>query len=322
LNEFELIQHYFARQPVTRADVAAGIGDDAAVLDPPAGRQLVVSTDMLVAGVHFPHDTEANAVGHKALAVNLSDLAAMGASPAWFTLNLSLPAPDEPWIEGFCAGLFGLARAFELQLVGGDTTRGPVTIGIQITGFVPRGQALLRRGARVGDLVYVTGWLGDAALGLMCLRDELHLAPADRARMLERLNRPTPRVYEGEALRGLASSCIDISDGIVADLGHVLEASGVGARIELAALPLSAAYEANRGQIGWDPALAHGDDYELCFTVSPAQQSALDRLATDFACGLRRIGVIEAQPGLRLVDPAGQTYRPGISGFDHFRTSG
>ncbi len=321
MNEFELIQQYFAHQPVTRPDVVVGIGDDAAVLDPPTDRQLVLSTDMLVAGVHFPLETEADAIGYKSLAVNLSDLAAMGAEPAWFTLNLSLPAIDETWISGFCAGLFGLAREHQVQLVGGDTTRGALTIGVQIAGFVARGQALLRRGARAGDLVYVSGELGGAALGLKCRRGELQLPDAERYAMLQRLDRPIPRVKEGQALRGFASACIDISDGLVADLGHVLEASGVGARIELAALPLSPTYQANRTRIGWDAAVAHGDDYELCFTLPAERQAALEKLASRFACGFRRIGVVEAHPGLRLVDPAGNAYQPGVPGFDHFRTS-
>ncbi len=319
MNEFELIRDYFARQPVTRADVVVGIGDDAAVLELPVDRQLVVSTDMLVAGVHFPQETAPAAVGYKALAVNLSDLAAMGASPAWFTLNLSLPAADPVWLRAFCAGLFDLAGAFGLQLVGGDTTRGPLTIGIQIAGFVPHGQALLRSGARPGDGIYVTGWLGDAALGLMCLREQLRLPESDRAQVLQRLERPTPRVHEGEALRGLASACIDISDGLVADLGHVLEASGVGAQVELATLPLSAVYQAVRGQVGWNPAVARGDDYELCFTVPAQRQPALEALAAQFDCAIRRIGVIEARPGLRLVEPSGAAFRPDIPGFDHFR---
>lgn len=322
MNEFELIRHYFSHQPVTRSDVVVGIGDDAAVLDPPADRELVLSTDMLVGGVHFPRETEPEAIGYKSIAVNLSDLAAMGADPAWFTLNLSLPAADETWIGGFCAGMFDLARKYQVQLVGGDTTRGPLTIGIQIAGFVPRGQALLRRGARAGDLVYVTGRLGDAALGLSCLRGELQLPAADRAAMLERLERPTPRVREGVALRGLASACIDISDGLVADLGHVLEAGGVGARVDLAALPLSPVYEANLARIGWDAALANGDDYELCFTLPPERRPLLEKLAGDFDCGFRRIGAIEERPGLRLVDPAGNPYQPAMSGFDHFRTAG
>ena len=319
MNEFELIRDYFARQPVRRADVVVGIGDDAAVLDPPAGCQLVVSTDMLVSGVHFPESTAPAAVGYKALAVNLSDLAAMGASPAWFTLNLSLPSADSGWLEGFCAGLFGLAGPFGLQLVGVDTTRGPLTVGIQIAGFVPRGQALLRSGARPGDSVYVTGWLGDAALGLMCLRQELRLPEAERDQVIQRLERPVPRVHEGEMLRGLASACIDISDGLVADLGHVLEASGAGASIELAALPLSSVYQAVRAQVGWNPAVARGDDYELCFTLPAQRQSVLEAQAARFGCGLRRIGVIEAQPGLRLMEPSGSVYRPDRQGFDHFR---
>ncbi|MDA8363545.1 MAG: thiamine-phosphate kinase [Gammaproteobacteria bacterium] len=321
MNEFELIRCYFARQPVQRVDVVVGIGDDAAVLDPPSGCQLVVSADMLVTGVHFPQNTAPAAVGYKALAVNLSDLAAMGASPAWFTLSLSLPEADSVWLEEFCEGLFSLAGPYGLQLIGGDTTRGPLTIGIQITGLVPRGQALLRSGACPGDGIYVTGMLGDAALGLMCLRNELQLPAEQAARVVQRLERPAPRVREGEALRGLASACIDISDGLVADLGHVLEASGVGASIELAALPLSPVYQSVRDKVGWNPAVARGDDYELCFTLPPPQQSALEAIAGRFGCGLRRIGVVEARSGLRLREPSGLVYQPDIPGFDHFHAS-
>ena len=319
MNEFGLIRSFFAHQPVQRADVAVGIGDDAAVLDLPPGCQLVVSTDMLVAGVHFLPGTEAQAVGYKALAVNLSDLAAMGADPAWFTLNLSLPAADEVWLRGFCEGLFGLAGRYGLQLVGGDTTRGPLTVGIQIAGYVPSGQALLRSGARPGDGVYVTGQLGDAALGLMCLQGQLQLADSDRVRVIQRLERPVPRVREGQTLRGLASACIDVSDGLAADLGHVLDASGAGACVELAALPLSPVYQGVHGRTGWDPAVAGGDDYELCFTVPPRHEPAVVERMRPFG-GVRRIGVVESAPGLRLRDPSGAEYRPQADGFDHFRS--
>ncbi len=318
MGEFELIREYFARQPVRRADVAVGIGDDAAVLDPPAGCQLAVSADMLVAGVHFPQDTAPAAVGYKALAVNLSDLAAMGASPAWFTLNISLPRADSSWLEGFGGGLFALAGPYGLQLVGGDTTRGPLTVGIQITGFVPSGQALLRSGARVGDGIYVTGPLGDAALGLMGLQGGVSLSKAQRDHVIGRLERPVPRVREGAALRGVASACIDISDGLAADLGHVLAASGTGARIELEALPLSPVYQSLQEQVGWGPAVSGGDDYELCFTVPPSRQSRLKALADELGCRLWRIGAVEAQPGLRLIEPSGAMYRPNVPGFNHF----
>jgi len=319
LNEFELITRYFARQPVTRADVALGIGDDAAVLNVPPGQQLVVSTDMLVAGVHFPEHTDAVSIGHKSLAANLSDLAAMGATPAWYTLNLSLPQADPSWLEGFCAGMFDLARGYDVALVGGDTTRGPLTIGIQIMGFVPHGQALQRAGARPGDRIYVTGLLGEAALGLRVAQGQLKLPDEFLANVLTRLNRPLPRVPAGLRLRGLASACIDISDGLAADLGHILAASAVGARIHLKRLPLSPAYDSAFEQVGWQAALAGGDDYELCFTVPPAQETAFRIASAQFGVPCSYIGDIEAEAGLRIVDEQGALYQPGQAGFDHFR---
>lgn len=289
-----------------------GIGDDCAVLAPPAGTQLVVSTDTLNVGVHFPEGTDAQAVGHKALAVNLSDLAAAGATPAWFTLNLSLPQVDTAWLEAFCRGLFTLAGRYEMQLIGGDTTRGPLSVTMTAFGFAPSAAALLRSGAKPQDAVYLTGALGAAAVGLLALQAKLTLPDTLRAAALERLHRPQPRVQEGLALRGIASACIDVSDGLVADLGHILEASGVGATLHLKDIPLSEPYHYCFDRLGWDPAIAHGDDYELCFTAPPGRESAA------LAAGGRRIGVIEAQPGLRLLDPGGRPYRPAHSGFDHF----
>ncbi len=318
MNEFEIIRDYFARQGLRREDVILGIGDDAAVLEPPAGMQLVISTDTLVEGVHFPAHTDPVSIGHKALAVNLSDLAAMGAEPAWFTLNLTLPRADAGWIEGFCRGLFDLARVHRIQLIGGDTTHGPLAVSIQVHGFVPPGQALTRAGARPGDRIYVSGVLGEAALALRLLHGELDLPEEYHAALLERLNRPLPRVSEGLALRGLATACIDISDGLLADLGHVLEASGAGARIVLKRLPLSPAYDACFARIGWDAALAGGDDYELCFTLPPDREVALHRAAACFACSLSYIGEIEAEPGVRVLDETGREYRPASRGYDHF----
>ncbi len=319
MNEFELIARYFARQPVSRPDVALGIGDDAAVLDVPAGQQLVVSTDMLVAGVHFPENTDAVSIGHKSLAVNLSDLAAMGATPAWYTLNMSLPQADPAWLEGFCKGMFGLARQHNAALVGGDTTRGPLTIGIQIMGLVPRGQALMRAGARPGDRIYVTGLLGEAALGLQVAQGRLDLPEEYRSNVLQQLHRPTPRVQIGIALRALASACIDVSDGLAADLGHILAASGAGARIHLKRLPLSPAYDAAFLQVGWGAALSGGDDYELCFTIPPDSEAAFRNASTRFGVSCCYIGDIEAETGLRIVDEQGTLYRPEQAGFDHFR---
>jgi len=319
VNEFDIIREYFARQPVTRPDVVLGIGDDAALLAVPADQELVVSTDMLVAGVHFPEGTDPVSIGHKSLAVNLSDLAAMGATPAWFTLNLSLPQADPAWLEGFCQGLFGLARLHELALVGGDTTHGPLTIGIQIMGFAPRGQALRRSGARAGERIYVTGLLGEAALGLRLVQGQLDLPEEFRATVVQQLSRPLPRVQAGLRLRGLASACIDISDGLVADLGHILEASGVGARIHLDRLPLSPAYDAAFQQVGWEAALAGGDDYELCFTVPPERELAFRNASTRFGVSCSYIGDIEAQPGLRILEKNGAPYRAAQRGYDHFR---
>jgi thiamine-monophosphate kinase len=319
VNEFEIIARYFAHQPVTRVDVALGIGDDAALLEVPPDQQLVVSTDLLVDGVHFPKGTDAASIGHKALAVNLSDLAAMGADPAWFTLNLSLPAADPEWLAGFSQGMFELARRHESVLVGGDTTRGPLTIGIQILGLVPRGQALTRAGARPGDRIYVTGVLGEAALGLRLLQGSLQLPEEYHANVLAPLNRPTPRVAAGRALRGLASACIDISDGLVADLGHILEASAVGARIQLNRLPLSPAYDPAFETVGWEAALSGGDDYELCFTLPPEREPGLRKVAARLGVSCCHIGDIAAEPGLRILDEAGQSYLPARAGYDHFR---
>ena len=318
MNEFDLIRRYFARQPVTRDDVRLGIGDDAAVLAPPPGHELVVTTDLLVSGVHFLPDADPASLGHKALAVNLSDLAAMGAEPAWFLLNLALPAANESWLASFSAGLFELAQRYRVQLVGGDTSRAPqIVIVIEAHGFVPVGQALIRTGAKPGDRIFVTGPLGDAGLALRHRQGKLRLADAEFASCVERMDRPTPRVEEGLALRAIASSAIDISDGLVADLEHILEMSRVGARLELARLPLSQAYRTHLAGVGWDVALANGDDYELCFTVPPGNLAALEKIKTRFP-GITEIGLIESESGLRILDTAGKPYVPKIIGHDHF----
>ncbi len=319
MNEFELIRRYFAAP--AGGDVVVGVGDDAAVLAVPPGMQLVVTTDTLVAGVHFLEHTHPADIGYKALAVNLSDLAAMGAAPAWFTLNLTVPQADAAWLEPFSAGLLQLAREHGIRLVGGDTTRGPLTLTVSAFGLVPAGQALLRAGARPGDGIYVTGMLGDAAVGLRFLLGGLDLPEEYRALVLARLNRPVPRVHEGQALRGLASACIDVSDGLLADLGHILEASGQGATIELKRLPVSPAFDAAFAQLGWPGALAGGDDYELCFTVPAERESALHAASARFAGGLARIGRIEAEAGLRVLDESGGLFRYETVGYNHFLKS-
>jgi len=316
MTEFELIRSFFARQDVVRPDVVAGIGDDTALLQPPAGQQLAVTSDLLVSGVHFLPDADPFSLGHKALAVNLSDLAAMGAEPAWFMLNLALPKADARWLEPFCRGMFQLAREHNVQLVGGDTSRGPLAIAIEAHGFVPPGQALRRSGAKIGDRIYVTGALGDAALALRHRLGGIRLIERDLAAVAERLDRPTPRVREGMMLRGIAHSAIDISDGLLADLGHILEMSKVGARINLDKIPVSPVCRSHIKETGWDTVLATGDDYELCFTVLEKNIAALEKLQP--ACGFHCIGAIESEPGLRIMDESGKPYRPRETGHDHF----
>lgn len=316
MNEFELIRTFFARQPLTRADVVTGIGDDAALLRPPPGQLLAVTSDLLVAGAHFFPDVNPVSLGHKALAVNLSDLAAMGAEPAWFLLNLTLPQADTLWLEPFCRGMFALAREYNVQLVGGDTACGPLAIAIEAHGFVPEAMALRRSGAQAGDQIYVTGTLGDAALALRQCKGEIRLAERDLAAVMERLDRPVPRVHEGTALRGIAHSAIDISDGLLADLGHILELSQVGARIFLDRIPVSAVARSYLKETGWETVLAGGDDYELCCTVPKKNVAALERL--NFLCGFHCIGEIEQEPGLRVMDQSGKPYLTPVTGYDHF----
>lgn len=317
-SEFDIIAHYFKNQQVKRDDVTVGIGDDAAIISIPADRQLIVALDTLVAGVHFPDNTQAEDIGYKALAVNLSDLAAMGAAPAWFTLALTLPSADKDWLDGFARGLFELAAEHGLELIGGDTTQGPLTISIQVAGYVPTGRALLRSGARTGDAIYVTGNLGDAALGLRCLQQAGSFPYNDMA--VYRLNRPQARLAFGQALRGLASACIDISDGLLADLGHILTASNVGARIDRQALPLSVSLQTmcQQDEKNYALALAGGDDYELCFCVSPQHDAALQSAIQQSGLRVTQIGTIEPQAGIRL-HHAGQACNMEIQhGYEHF----
>lgn len=313
--EFALIDLIRKRCHATRADVRLGIGDDAALLAVPAGKLLAVSTDTLVAGVHFPHAATARDIGWKALAVNLSDLAAMGAEPAWATLALTLPGADARWVEEFADGFALLARRHRVALVGGDTTQGPLSITVTIHGFVPDGAALTRSGARIGDGVYVTGTLGDAAAEL---RQMLAKTAADPY-LLERLHRPTPRVEQGLILQGRASACIDVSDGLTADLGHVCDASGVAARIDADALPassaLAAAFDAPMRR---EFQLAGGDDYELCFTAPAVVASDLLRELAHSGCGATCIGRIVAGNGVRVQDAAGNPVKALRSGWEHF----
>ena len=316
MGEFDLIARYFKR-PVRRSPL--GVGDDCALLAPAPGMQLAVSTDLLIEGRHFLSTVDPRRLGHKCLAVNLSDLAACGAKPLAFTLGLALPQADEAWLAPFAQGLLALADAHGCELVGGDTTRGPLAISITIFGEVPTGQALLRSGARPGDEVWVSGTLGDARLALEVFRGTRQAPQAVFEAARERLECPVPRVSLGLALRGVASAAIDVSDGLVGDLGHVLAASGVGATLradQVVALPAQA--QALSVQDRLDFALAGGDDYELAFTAPAAARDAVLAAGRASGTAVHCIGVIDAAPGLRLVDASGQAVVRPVAAFDHF----
>ena len=320
MGEFDLIARFFTR-PVRRN--ALGVGDDCALLRAAPGMQLAVSTDLLVEGRHFLSTVDPRRLGHKALAVNLSDLAACGAQPLAFTLSLSLPAVDEAWLRGFSEGLFALADAHGCELVGGDTTRGPLCINITVFGEVPTGEALLRSGARAGDELWVSGTLGDARLALEAFRGTVSLPQAVFESARARLEQPQPRVALGTALRGIASACIDLSDGLLGDVGHILARSGVGATLDaVAACGLLAARGAG---LELDPervealVLAGGDDYELAFTAPAARRADVEAAAARAATAVHRIGRIDAEAGLRLVDADGLPLSRSYASFDHFR---
>jgi len=310
-SEFELIERYFQRRAGDSATVSLGIGDDCALLDVPHGQQLAVSMDTLLIGVHFPHNTSAFDIGYKSLAVGLSDLAAMGATPAWATLSLSLPQLDSNWLADFSDGFFQLADHHQITLVGGDTVKGPLSITVQVHGFIPSGAALKRSGAKVGDLICVSGRIGDGALGLKMALGEINT----QSKPLEKLNRPEPQVALGLALRNRAHSCIDISDGLAADLGHILKASGVGALLHADQLPLSQELQQQPRAAAEQMALFGGDDYELCFTISA---DFLQKLLTQKSLPkITLIGQIEAEQGLRI-EHHGRIKTLSPNGFDHF----
>lgn len=317
LGEFDLIHRYFERSIEQRQDVIVGIGDDGAVVRVPPGVELVLTSDTLVAGVHFSEDIPPEDLGYKALAVNLSDLAAMGARPAWAMMALTLPQAEEAWLAAFAQGFFELAQRFSVALIGGDLTRGPLSITVQMHGFVPEGRALRRSGAQAGHYIYVTGTLGDAALALTSRLIEL--TDTYRPYLLGRLYRPSPRISEGLIVRPIASSAIDISDGLIADLGHILEMSHVGAVLEVDRLPLSTALQKIKDKkYGWELALTGGDDYELCFTLPPEHRAVLESKRSDFACTVSCIGRIEAERGLRCIEHDGTPYIPQGAGYRHF----
>lgn len=334
MGEFELIERYFKRPERHTARVALGMGDDCALLQPAPGTQLAISCDMLVEGRHFVATMDPFKLGHKSLAVNLSDLAAMGAQPLAFTLALALPRADESWLAPFSRGLLALADAHGCELIGGDTTQGPLNICITVFGKVPvvngRSQALLRSGAQAGDDLYVSGTVGDARLALEVLRGSVSVPEVifNAARM--RLETPTPRVALGQALRGIASAAIDVSDGLLGDLGHILKQSNVGATVDAdIATKLVAAHAYSTGATGqfdinfaaeqWRAwALSGGDDYELLFTAPQAQRAAVAAAAQSSQTAVTRIGQIDARRGLRLVDAQGQPVPNTFASFDHF----
>jgi thiamine-monophosphate kinase len=319
MNEFELIQQYFAKQPVQRAEVIEGIGDDAALMAIPPDQALVVTTDTLVGQVHFPEHTAPRDIGYKALAVNLSDLAAMGATPLGFTLALTLPAANEQWIHGFCEGLFELALREQAALIGGNLAQGPLSITIQALGLIPRGKALLRRNAKPHDRIYVTGSLGEAALALLDLQKKITLDSHMQHAVMKRFNRPEPQLQAGHLLRQFAHAAIDISDGLAADLTHLLEASHVGATVNVDHLPIAETVrQAISKEMAITLALTGGEDYELCFTVPVGQIKALEGVMRQHHCPMTCIGEITAQPGLHLHFEGGEPYHGQTTGYQHF----
>ncbi|TPG64190.1 thiamine-phosphate kinase [Ewingella americana] len=318
--EFDLIARYFNRYRTARRDVQLGIGDDCALLTVAEKQLLAVSTDTLVEGIHFLKTIDPADLGYKALAVNLSDLAAMGADPAWVSLALTLPEVNTDWLEAFSDSLFEQLNYYGMQLIGGDTTRGPLSMTLTIQGLIPMDRALTRSGAGVGDWIFVTGSLGDSAAGLAILLDKLEVSsPQYRKTLLQRHLRPTPRILQGQALRDLATSAIDISDGLISDLQHVLTASGCGARLDLDALPLSESLLASVDKeqaLKW--ALTGGEDYELCFTVPEINRGALDvalsHLGVDFTCVGQIAPLSEGMKFMR----SGAPVKLDWHGFDHF----
>jgi thiamine-monophosphate kinase len=319
LSEFEIIRRFFTHRA---PGAVLGVGDDAAIVRAHRGMEIIVSADMLVSGRHFFHDADPAQLGHKSLAVNLSDMAAMGAVPRWATLCIALPRVDARWLKAFMGGFMRLARRHRVDLVGGDTTRGPLAICVQIIGEAPAGSALRRDGARAGDDVWVSGVLGDAALALAACKGRIRLAAGERGALEKKLHAPAPRVALGKALRGVARSAIDISDGLVADLGHICERSKVSARVLLDRVPASATMKRHLDRpAGRAALLAGGDDYELCFTAGRSRRDAVARIARRLRTRLTRVGAIMRSRGraaVITVDAKGMPVRLHHTGFDHF----
>lgn len=317
MTEFDLIRRYFTR---ATPGTLLGIGDDAALIQVSQGNVLAVSSDMLVSGTHFFPDADPQLLGHKTLAVNLSDMAAMGAKPKWVTLAIALHDPDDAWLSEFSSGFFGLAQQHGVELVGGDTTRGPLNLSVTVFGEVPAHQAMRRSGAAPDDEIWVSGVLGDAALALAHLQGEIELGTDEYALCSPALHQPQPRVELGLALRDIASSAIDISDGLLGDLAHILEASGVGAEIDFSQLPASTLLQSRLNMsLGRRCVLAGGDDYELCFTAPSARRNEISAIAARMQLPLTVIGKIVAGQGCIVRDVVGGKIELGTGGYDHFR---
>lgn len=314
VTEFNLIYHHINTQSIDRADVLTGIGDDCAILNVPDGYSLAVTMDTLVSGVHFPDNASAYSIGYKALAVNLSDLASAGATPAWITLSLTMPCADTAWLDDFLQGLYTLAKKFDVQLIGGDTTTGPLSISIQAHGFVKK--ALLRSNAKVNDLIFVSGFLGDAAQGFKSYKEYSTINENCKSRF----DTPEPRIELGIKLAGIANSCIDISDGLVSDLGHICKKSHCGAEIYLPKIPLSDAYISSCSKDDlYTEALTFGDDYELCFTVSPDMVNDVSVLSENLGLPLTCIGKITNSESIHFLDKDNNIILFNKKGYEHFK---
>ncbi|MFZ6689240.1 thiamine-phosphate kinase [Undibacterium sp. SXout11W] len=320
LSEFDLIKRYFARHTKPDEHLALGVGDDCALLNVTPGMQMAISSDMLVSGRHFFPDADPTMLGHKCLAVNLSDLAAMGAKPIGFTLAFSLPEANPAWLEKFSQGLFALADQHQCRLIGGDTTKGPLNICITIFGELPPSAALRRDAAKVGDDIWVSGNLGDARLALAGYWRELELNPTEQLQAATRMHQPTPRIALGIALRGIAHAALDISDGLVGDLGHILASSHVGASLAIDAMPAGPILQHFPQALRRQFTLSGGDDYELCFTAPAERRAEVVAAAASANTMVTRVGRIDAEPGLRFLDQHANPVSLSLQSFDHFTT--
>jgi len=317
MSEFSIIKQYFENLSGERDDITLGIGDDAALVK--TDKLLAISVDTFIENVHFPDSTCAYDIGWKSLAVNLSDMAAMGAEPCWMTLAITMPKADHEWLAEYCRGLSALARQFKLALIGGDTSRGPLSITIQITGIADEENTLCRHKAKAGDAIYVTGYIGDAALGLISLQADLNLSSTERYRLQQKLNRPQPRVKEGFVLRRFVNAAIDISDGLYADLGHILSASEKGAVVWVKDIPVSAEYRWNKqGDNAYDLALTGGDDYELCLTVAADKEAEFLHVARENNIDVTKIGEITENREYQLLVTDDKEYVLDARSFNHF----